>query len=151
MEHWERLKARETNHRGSVLKGIPDSMPALLQAYRLQEKASRVGFDWDEITPVWEKVQEEWGELKEACRENEISRVSHELGDMLFAVTNLARFLKVDPETALRECNKRFKRRFEHVEERAREEGLVMEETPLERLDLFWEEAKREEGGSSSV
>ena len=147
MEHWERLKAREANHRGSVLKGIPDSMPALLQAYRLQEKASRVGFDWNEIAPVWEKVNEEWNELREAVECGERSRISHELGDLLFAITNLARFLGVDPEAALRECNKRFKRRFEHVERRAEEEGLAMEETPLERLDLFWEEAKREEGG----
>jgi tetrapyrrole methylase family protein/MazG family protein len=148
MEHWERLKAKEANHKGSVVKGIPDSMPALLQAYRLQEKASRVGFDWSEIDPVWEKVREELRELEEACRYGDQRSIAHELGDLLFAITNLARFLKVDPETALRECNKRFKRRFEHVEERAREEGLVMEETPLDKLDLFWEEAKREEGGS---
>ncbi len=147
MEHWERLKARETNHKGSMLKGIPDSMPALLQAYRLQEKASRVGFDWREIDPVWDKVREEWDELEDAFKSGDRERISHELGDLLFAITNLARFMKIDPETALRECNKRFKRRFEHVEERAREEGLVMEKTPLDTLDLFWEEAKRAEGG----
>ncbi len=147
MEHWERLKAKEANHGGSVLQGIPDAMPALLQAYRLQEKASRVGFDWDEIGPVWDKVGEECREFKDAMKGGDQKRITHELGDLLFAITNLARFLKVDPETALRECNKRFKRRFGHVEQRAAEEGLKMETTPLEQLDLFWEEAKRKEGG----
>jgi len=147
MEHWERLKAREANHRGSVLKGIPDSMPALLQAYRIQEKVSRAGFDWTDIKPVWDKIDEEWSEYRCACSNGDGSCISHELGDVLFAVTNLARFLGVDPEMALRDCNRRFMRRFEHVERRASEEGLVMRETPLDVLDLFWDEAKRGEGG----
>ncbi|MGB9807368.1 MAG: nucleoside triphosphate pyrophosphohydrolase [Thermosulfidibacteraceae bacterium] len=142
LENWEKIKSSEKKSRESLLDGVPDSLPALLSAYRLQEKASRVGFDWGDITSVWKKVEEELGELKEAVEKGSRDNIEAELGDLLFAIANLARFLDVDPESALRMCNRRFKERFKYIEESLREKGLKWGDVNLEYLDKLWEEAK---------
>lgn len=139
LANWEHIKRSEK--KGSALDGVPGHMPALAAARRLQEKASRVGFDWKNLEPVLDKVREEIDELVSAPPE----RVEDELGDVLFSLANLARFMKLDPEEALRKANDRFRRRFQIVEARARESGRAMESYSLEELDVFWEEAKMQQ------
>ncbi len=146
LKNWEKLKQKEKNHAGSVLDGVPRQLPALVQAFRLQEKASKVGFDWEKTEDVRAKVEEEWGELLRAAESGNREAVEHELGDLLFAIANLARFLGVDPEDALRKCNMRFKERFSFIEERLREEGKSPEEVDLAHMDRLWEEAKKRVG-----
>ena len=144
LENWEAIKGREKNHR-STLSGVPPHLPALLQALRIQEKAARVGFDWSRVEEVWEKVREEWREFEGAYERGDREAMVWELGDLLFALVNLARFLGIDPEDALRRCNKRFMDRFSHIEERLRAQGLTPQEVDLETLDRYWEDAKRRE------
>ncbi len=146
LKNWEKLKQREKNHKGSVLDGVPEQLPALIQAYRLQEKASKVGFDWEDVEGVKAKVEEEWKELLEAMAKKDKTGIEEELGDLLFAIANLARFLGIDPESALRGCNRRFKERFKFIEARLREEGKKPEEVDLSYLDRLWEEAKEKVG-----
>ena len=143
LEEWERIKLREKRDKkseASLLDGLPMSMSALLVAQRMQEKAARIGFDWPDIEPVWAKILEELGELNDAYKEGDRTKIEEELGDFMFAITNLARFLDISSEMALRGSINKFKRRFAHVEKRAREEGLDM--PSLEVLDSFWDEAK---------
>jgi len=116
------------------------AFPALAQAQQLQDRAGRVGFDWDDIRGVWDKLYEEVQELHDAKNETEIQ---DEVGDLLFAAVNLARWLKVDAESALRGTNQKFKRRFAHVEKRAREAGRQLMDMKLPEMDLFWDEAKK--------
>ena len=112
-------------------------------ACKLQQKAAKAGFDWDDIEPVWGKLDEEIAELKQAIQQQDSGHTEEELGDVLFSVVNLARFLKVDAETALRLTNGKFKQRFSHVEARVKASGHSWNEFTLEELDAFWEEAKR--------
>lgn len=140
LENWERIKRSERN--GSALNGVPNSLPALAAAKRLQEKAARVGFDWKSPEPVLEKVHEEIAELASAPPD----RVEDELGDVLFVIVNLARFLSVDSEEALRKANRRFIRRFHEIEARVEKSGRTMESHSLEELNSFWEEAKKSVG-----
>jgi tetrapyrrole methylase family protein/MazG family protein len=142
LANWERIK-REEKKNASALDGVPKHLPSLASARRLQEKASRVGFDWKSPEPVLEKVKEEIEELASASPD----RIESELGDILFALVNLGRFLKVDAEEALRKANDRFFRRFRRIEARAEQEGRSVESYTLEELDAFWEEAKREGSG----
>jgi len=142
LENWEVIKEQEEGH-SSTLGGVPSSLPALLQARRIQDKASRVGFDWSQVEPVWDKVAEEWGEFKDACAQGDRDAMFRELGDLLFAIVNLSRFLGMDAEDALKQCNKRFINRFSYVEKRLREQGQTPQETDLETMDRYWEEAKR--------
>ncbi|MDI6892321.1 MAG: nucleoside triphosphate pyrophosphohydrolase [Actinomycetota bacterium] len=138
VENWESIKRGESGR--SLLAGIPRSLPALFHALKLQEKAARVGFDWEEKEPIFEKLTEEIAELEEACREE--GREKGEIGDILFTVVNLARRLGIDPEDALRAVNVKFRRRFEFMEKRAKEEGRGLESMSLEEKDRLWEEAK---------
>ena len=150
LAQWEAIKRKETpgpSHR-SVLEGVPVLLPALLRAYRLQEKASLVGFDWEEIGQVREKVKEEWTELEEALEKGEKDRQESELGDLLFALVNLARFLGIHPEEALGRANRSFIHRFHHIERRLREQGKDLDETSLAEMDALWEEAKGKESKS---
>jgi len=144
LENWEVIKGKEKNHQ-SALSGVPPHLPALLQAMRIQEKAARVGFDWSEVKEVWEKVDEEWKEFKDACQRGDREAMAWELGDLFFALVNLARFLGLDPEDALRQCNRRFMERFSHIENRLKEKGLSFQSVNLEIMDAFWEEAKSSE------
>jgi tetrapyrrole methylase family protein/MazG family protein len=148
VQAWEKIKAQErierseNNSAEGLLMGVPASLPALSQAQEIQIRAARVGFDWDEIAPVFAKVLEEFNEVKEAGRS---PRVEAEIGDLMFAVVNLARWLKVDAEIALRSTNTRFKKRFEHIEKRAAETGKLLTDMTLEEMDRFWDEAKLKE------
>jgi tetrapyrrole methylase family protein / MazG family protein len=144
---WEEIKADEREQNGEaqqkgMLDGVPLSYPALAQAYEYQDRVSRVGFDWDTIEGVWDKVFEELKELQEAKDQQE--QIA-EMGDIFFALVNLARWLKVDAESALRETNQRFRRRFRFVEAGAREEGRSLQEMTLAEMDAYWDEAKRME------
>jgi len=141
-QNWERLKKAEKTERKSVLEGIPRSLPALIQAQRTQEKAASVGFDWQDIKPVLEKLDEEREELAEALNSNEQSAIQEELGDMIFTLVNLARKLHIDAESALKECTRKFTRRFNTIEEHYRKNGEDINEAGLEELDAHWERTK---------
>lgn len=141
--NWEQIKKEEKKERKSLLDGVPKDLPALMGACKLQQKAAKAGFDWDDIEPVWGKLDEEIAELKQAIQQQDSGHTEEELGDVLFSVVNLARFLKVDAETALRLTNGKFKQRFSHVEARVKASGHSWKEFTLEELDAFWEEAKR--------
>ena len=146
-EAWERRKLREPG-RESLLAGVPPSLPALLAAYRLTQKAAGVGFDWPEAQAVLDKVDEEVAELREALadgkREDTREKVTEEIGDLLFTVANLSRKLDVDPEAALAAANRKFRRRFEQIERRLAEQGRTADEASLAEMDALWDEAKRE-------
>ncbi len=145
--NWEAIKKREKSHAGqkSVLDGIPIHFPALARAAKLQAKAAKVGFDWDNIAPVWEKLSEELAELQEAVREGQSPAVEEELGDVLFAVVNLARFLTVDAEIALTRTNNKFVNRFSYVERQVALSYSSWDKFTLAELDEFWEQAKKAE------
>ena len=143
--NWEQIKQTERRHekgQASLLDGVPREMPALLRAHRLQEKASRVGFDWNEAQEVLRKVEEELGELKAAMRDQAVERVEAELGDLLFALVNLSRFLAVNPEEALRKTIARFIARFRYIEEELARRGRSLRQASLEEMDALWAEAK---------
>jgi len=143
-ENWEKIKLNEG--RESVLSGVPVSLPPLVKAYRIQEKAKGVGFDWEKPEQVWEKVIEELNELKhevEVSRDK--NRMEHELGDLIFALVNYARFIGVNPEDALERTNKKFINRFQHLESKAKSMGKSLKDMTLAEMDVFWEEAKKME------
>ena len=154
---WESLKAAERAANAaakgrpeSVLDGVPLPFPALLRAYKLQRRAARVGFDWPELAPVAAKVEEEWGELTaEIDNASDQARLTEEVGDLLFAVVNLARHLEIDPEAALRAGNAKFERRFRAVEDGFREKGRQMAAASLEDMEVLWNAAKASEKGDS--
>ena len=143
-DNWEKLKLKEG--RESVLSGVPVSLPPLVKAYRIQEKAKGVGFDWEKPEQVWDKVLEELDELKyEVESGGNKDKMEHELGDLIFAIVNYARFIGVNPEDALERTNKKFIHRFQHLESKAKEMGKSLKDMTLAEMDVFWEEAKREE------
>lgn len=142
--NWERMK-KEEKSKESVLDGIPLYIPALLRAYELQERARRVGFDWERTEEVMEKIEEEWGEFKEAYVEGDRKRMEEEIGDLLFALVNLARFIGVNPELALHSVNEKFRRRFLYIEEKAREKNKPLSSFSLAEMEGWWEEAKKRE------
>lgn len=146
IRNWERLKKKEQGKtdRESILDGIPEALPALLQARKIQSKVSRVGFDWQDTDGVVEKVKEEAGELLQAIERNDVEEIAGEIGDLLFSVVNLARFAGVDPESALRRTNRKFRKRFSMIESEAKKRGIPLEEMSLQEMDEIWERAKGE-------
>lgn len=141
-DNWERIKLKEKGNR-SVLSGVPAGLPAVVKAYRIQEKASGVGFDWEKPEQVWDKVMEELNELKEMVEKGDSQkRREEELGDLMFAVINYARFIEVNPEDALERTNRKFIKRFKHLEDKARELGKSLHEMTLAEMDVYWNEAK---------
>lgn len=141
LKNWEVLKQKEG--RDSVLEGVPSNLPALLRAERIQFKASRVGFDWERSEQVWEKVIEELNELKSTTENNEpISRIEEELGDLLFAIVNYARFLGISPEIALQKTNNKFIKRFQVIESTAANMNKSLSELSLEEMDEIWNKSK---------
>jgi len=144
LRRWEERKQKESGHE-SILGKSPKALPALLQAYRAQEKAASVGFDWDSVDGVIAKLREEVEEAAEAVTAGDETRISEELGDLLFAVVNLARFVKSDPEAHLRAATEKFRRRFDRVVAKLRAEGRSVEEAGLPELDRLWEQVKEEE------
>jgi len=144
--NWDAIKQQEYgSERLSVLDGIPKGLPSLMRAYKLQAKAAKIGFDWDNVQPVWEKIHEELTELKSACSMGQTTEIEGELGDVLFSVVNLARFLKIDAEVALNSTNNKFRRRFSYIENSVRSNGLKWEDLGLNELDMLWKEAKKQE------
>lgn len=140
---WELVKAREKDGNKRVLAGIPDSMPALLRAVSMQEKARGCGFDWQDREDVWDKVREECGEVSEACAEGRREHIEEEFGDLMFSVINAARLYGVDPEAALgRTCSK-FRRRFNYLEDNTIKKGRKLSDMTLAEMDVLWDEAKR--------
>jgi tetrapyrrole methylase family protein/MazG family protein len=151
IENWERIKKSEKGEeRKSALSGVPPQLPALLKAQKITEKAARVGFDWEHVDQVVAKVMEELHEFEEAMALKDNERMEAELGDLLFAIVNLGRFMSINPEEALRKTIRRFQKRFEHVECSLNDQGKHMQETSLNEMDLLWEEAKRLEKGSKN-
>ena len=140
-KNWELLKKKEG--RKSVIDGIPDQLPALLKAFRIQEKASKVGFDWKEEDPVFDKINEELNELRENVNNGKpIKDIEDEMGDVLFSIVNYSRFLKINPEDALRKTSQKFKDRFSKIEKFAEENKTPLEKMTLEEMDVIWEKAK---------
>jgi XTP/dITP diphosphohydrolase len=137
--NWEKLKLKEGKK--SVLEGVPKSLPALIKAIRIQDKARGVGFDWDNPEQVWEKVNEELGELKVEV-ENKSSKIEDEFGDVLFSLINYARFLGINPEDALEKTNKKFIKRFQYLETESAKDGKKMGEMTLDEMDVYWNRAK---------
>jgi MazG family protein len=146
-QNWEKIKLQEKGN-VSVLGGVPKSLPALIKAMRIQEKARGVGFDWEEKCQVWEKVEEEMQEFKEAfnaAEDTEINKesASGEFGDLLFSLINYARFIDINPEEALERTNLKFIKRFKYLENAAKESGRKIEDMTLAEMDVYWEEAKK--------
>ena len=141
-KNWEKLKMKEGKK--SVLQGVPKSLPAIVKSFRIQEKVRGIGFDWDNKKQVWEKVIEEIQELKEEVKKGDNNKIEAEFGDVLFSLTNYARFINVNPEDALERTNKRFIKRFQIMEEMINKEGLDLSEMKLSEMDVFWQKAKEE-------
>ena len=146
--NWEKLKQKEGNK--GALSGVPNSMPSLLKALRIQDKARAIGFDWEEPNQVWEKVQEELGELQEevastSSATDKVDKIENEFGDVFFALINYARFLKVNPEDALEKTNKKFISRFNYMEQKILAQGKALADCSLAEMDVFWNEAKKME------
>jgi len=140
--NWEKLKLKEGKK--SVLAGVPKTLPALVKAMRLQEKAKQVGFEWENKEQVWEKVKEEENELKEAMAEGNQTKVEEEFGDLVFSLVNFARFLNIDAENALEITNKKFIKRFSQMEENAMASGKNLNEMTLQEMDSIWNQIKRD-------
>ena len=140
-ENWEKIKLK--SGKKSVLQGVPKSLPAMVKATRVQEKARGVGFDWDNKEQVFEKVKEEFSELHEEVEKNDISAIEDEFGDVLFSMINYARFIGVDPEMALERTNKKFIRRFQYLEAESKKDGKEMGEMTLNEMDEYWNKAKK--------
>ncbi len=137
--NWEQLKLQEKG-KTSILQGVPKSLPAMVKSYRIQEKVRQVGFDWEEVEEVWDKVEEELGELQVSIDDREGNeRISSEFGDVIFALINYARFINIDPEAALEKTNKKFIRRFQYMEQNA---PKALNDLSLEELDDLWDQAK---------
>ena len=144
-ETWEQIKQRERDGNKSVLSGVPAALPALIKAYRIQDKARNVGFDWQQKEDVWDKVREELGELEAELRRGDRERSTHELGDFLFSVINAARLYRLNPDNALESTNRKFISRFGYIERQAKAAGKALSELTLGEMDALWNEAKAQE------
>ena len=140
---WELIKAKEKGGNKTVLGGIPETMPAILKALSMQEKARGCGFDWKQPADVWEKVGEEMGEVREACESGDRKAMTDEFGDLLFSAINAARLYGVDPEAALNSTCAKFRKRFGYIEQQTLKKGRSLKEVSLEEMDTLWEEAKK--------
>ena len=139
--NWEKLKMKEGKN--SVLEGVPNSLPAIVKSYRIQEKVRGIGFDWDNTDQVWDKVDEEIIELKEEVKNGDLDKIESEFGDVLFALINYSRFIGINPENALEKTNKRFINRFQIMERLIKSKNLDLSEMKLKEMDEFWEKAKK--------
>ncbi|SDB20713.1 XTP/dITP diphosphohydrolase [Flavobacteriaceae bacterium MAR_2010_188] len=140
-QNWEQLKLKEG--KTSVLEGVPKSLPAMVKASRIQDKVAGVGFDWEEPSQVWEKVEEEISELQQEVKVGNLKNMENELGDVFFSLINYARFLDINPENALEKTNKKFMQRFVYLESKAKNLGKTLKEMSLAEMDVYWEEAKK--------
>ena len=146
LKKWEEIKSEENSqeNRKSVLEDIPKSLPSLLRAQKLQKKAAKEGFDWDQISGVFSKLDEEIAEFKEAMLEGKNTDIQSEVGDILFVIVNIARLSKIDAEEALRSTNDKFTKRFQYIEQKIKITGKSMKESSLEEMERYWQEAKKE-------
>ncbi len=142
LRNWEQLKLKEKGRHNKVLEGVPEALPALVKAYRIQDKVRGVGFDWKQKEDVWQKVQEELNELNVEVQRKDQEQMEAEFGDFMFAIINAARLYGINPENALEKTNKKFIRRFSYVEEKAHEVGKKLSDMSLEEMDEYWNEAK---------
>ena len=143
---WEQVKLKEKGGNNTVLGGIPDSLPALVKAYRIQDKAANVGFDWEKREDVWAKVKEEIGEFEEEVRKTDVlgtKEVEEEFGDLLFSLINVARLYKIRPDNALEKTNLKFIQRFNYIEEQAKAQGKAINELTLDEMEAYWQGAKK--------
>ncbi|MEE4197921.1 MAG: nucleoside triphosphate pyrophosphohydrolase [Bacteroidales bacterium] len=141
-ENWESIKLREKDRKKAVLSGVPDSLPALVKANRIQQKVRGVGFDWEERTQIWEKVKEELNELEHEVETEDYDNIEAEFGDLFFSLINAARLYDIDPETALERTNKKFIKRFNYLEEQTLTKGLSLKDMSLDEMNEIWEKAK---------
>ena len=142
IQNWEQLKQKEKDGNRSVLSGVPNSLPTLIKAYRIQDKARAVGFDWEDRRDVWKKVKEELGELEEALEQGTQQEAEGEFGDFLFSLINASRLYKLNPDNALESTNQKFIRRFNYIEEQCKVAGRELQQMTLAEMDLLWDEAK---------
>ncbi len=145
VKNWEQLKLREKGGNKTVLAGVPKSLPALVKAFRIQEKASHVGFDWENPEQVWDKVKEEIAEFEKEAKNMDADKMEAEMGDAFFALVNAARLYGITPENALERTNRKFTRRFNYLEEKVKESGRNIKDLTLREMDSIWEEAKKSE------
>lgn len=148
IENWEQIKLKEKDGNKRVLSGVPDALPSLIKAYRIQDKARNIGFDWEDKGDVWKKVHEELGELEQELRKDDKENSTQELGDFLFSVINAARLYKINPDDALEKTNQKFIRRFNYIEEHSIRQGKPLTEMTLAEMDNLWNEAKKQEKDS---
>ena len=141
-QNWEQIKLKEKGGNKTVLAGVPNALPAMIKADRIQEKASNVGFDWNEPSQAWEKVKEEISEFTKEAANKDKEKMEKEMGDVLFSIINVARLYKINPENALEKTNKKFISRFNYVEQKAIEMGKNLKDMTLEEMDALWDEAK---------
>ena len=142
-ENWEQIKMKEKDGNKSVLSGVPDALPSLIKAYRIQDKARNVGFDWEDREQVWEKVKEEIGEFESEVATMDKERAEAEFGDVMFSLINAARLYKINPDNALEHTNQKFIRRFNYLEEHTIKQGRNLTDMTLEEMDAVWNEAKK--------
>lgn len=142
-ENWEDIKLKEKDSKKSVLSGVPNSLPALVKANRIQQKVRGVGFDWDERTQIWDKVKEELSELEHEVEKADQQKIESEFGDLLFSIINAARLYDIDPEIALERTNKKFIKRFKYLEEQTINKGLSLKSMTLDEMNFYWEKAKK--------
>ena len=143
LENWEQIKLKEKDGNKTVLSGVPDALPSLIKAYRIQDKARNVGFDWEDRKDVWKKVREELDELETELNKEDKENSTKELGDFLFSVINAARLYKLNPDNALEMTNRKFIDRFNYVEEQSHKLGIPLKDMTLEQMDKLWNEAKK--------
>lgn len=144
-QNWEQLKLKEKGGNKRVLDGVPEALPSLIKAHRIQEKAANYGFDWEKKEDVWAKVKEELAEVESEMRDGTSETLTDEFGDLLFSLVNAARLYKVNPDTALERSNRKFTRRFNYIESEAASKGIDMKTMPLSEMDRLWDEAKQKE------
>ncbi|MBR2300430.1 MAG: nucleoside triphosphate pyrophosphohydrolase [Bacteroidaceae bacterium] len=142
-KNWEQLKMSEKDGNKTILSGVPASLPSLIKAYRMQEKAANVGFDWEQRDEVWNKVQEEIAELRAEIEKGDKANSEKEFGDFLFSMVNVARLYNINPDNALEQTNKKFRNRFNYVEEHSIAQGRNLKEMTLNEMDALWNEAKK--------
>ena len=143
LDNWEQLKLKEKDGNKSVLSGVPAALPSLIKAYRMQDKARHVGFDWEKKEQVWDKVKEEFSELQVEIANLDKDKAEAEFGDLLFSVINAARLYGINPDNALERTNQKFLRRFNYLEEHTLKKGIQLKEMTLEEMDVIWDEAKK--------
>ena len=144
-ENWEQIKMKEKDGNKSVLSGVPDALPSLIKAYRIQDKARNVGFDWEERSQVWEKVKEEIAEFESEVETMDKEKAEAEFGDVMFSLINAARLYKINPDNALEHTNQKFIRRFNYLEAHTLKAGKNLKDMTLEEMDAIWNEAKAQE------